>query len=98
MGEFARMARGKRAMGFMSNIGEAVDRMRRMMGKTGVDLSQLPGEDIAATMRKAGTACCCCKATAECDSFLETTPEHVNAPDFCPNSQRFAPFVSGKAE
>lgn len=85
-------------MGFMSNIGEAVDRMRRMMGKTGVDLSQLPGEDIAATMRKAGNACCCCNATKECDSFLETAPDQVKAPEFCPNSQRFAPFVVDKAE
>jgi hypothetical protein len=83
-------------MGFMTTIGDAVDRMRRMMNKTGVDLSQMPGEDIAATIRKAGMECCCCKATKECESFLETAQDQVKGPDFCPNSQRFAPFVTDK--
>ncbi len=66
-------------MGFLSGVGDALERMRRMMVKTDVDLSQLPGEEIAQTMREAGKACCGCGATGECDKFLDETPDHVKA-------------------
>ncbi len=84
-------------MGFLSGVGDALERMRRMMVKTDVDLSQLPGEEIAQTMREAGKACCGCGATGECDKFLDETPDHVKAPEFCPNATRFAPFVDHNA-
>jgi hypothetical protein len=80
-------------MGLMTNISEAMERMRRMMATTGVDLSQLPGNEIAATMKSAGTTCCGCNAVGACEQFLEQAEPGADAPAFCPNTPRFAPFV-----
>lgn len=77
-------------MGLMKQVNEATDRMRRMMDKTGVDLADLSGEELARLMRLAGEKCRACEETELCAYWLDYSPEDRDVPGFCPNADRYA--------
>jgi hypothetical protein len=85
-------------MGLLKEANAAADRLRRMMDKTGVDLSHLSGRELADLMNRAGEECRACQEVELCAYWLDYSPEDHDVPGFCPNADRYEALLKKATE